>query len=54
MDRSREELLSIPVDKLDLSRVFDFSQAPELLDEHNRSRAFGVLGAALRGMAVSA
>ena len=49
-----QELLSIPVDKLDLSRVFDFSQAPELLDEHNQSRAFGVLGAALRGMAVSA
>jgi MSHA biogenesis protein MshI len=42
------------VETLDLARVFDFSQTPELTEEETQSRYFTALGAALRGMEIRA
>ena len=38
------------VEVVDLARLFDFSQTPELTEEEVQSRYFTALGAALRGM----
>ena len=42
--------LQIPVERLDLGSVFDFSQTPELMQQENQARYFYALGAALRFM----
>ena len=42
--------LQVPVERLDLGSVFDFSQTPELMQQENQARYFYALGAALRFM----
>lgn len=42
--------LNVPVERLDLSRLFDFSGVPELAREENQARYFFALGASLRFM----
>jgi MSHA biogenesis protein MshI len=44
------ENLPLPVEALDLSKVFDFSRTPELLRTENQANYFVALGAALRFM----
>lgn len=45
-----EENLPVPVEDLDLSKVFDLSRVPELSRQENQSGYFVALGAALRFM----
>ena len=42
------QYLQMPVEKLDLASVFDFSQTPELAQEENQALYFSALGASLR------
>ena len=42
--------LQVPVEKLDLASVFDFSQTPELMQDKNQALYFYALGSALRFM----
>lgn len=42
--------LQVPLEKLDLASIFDFSQTPELMQQENQSLYFFALGAALRFM----
>lgn len=42
--------LTVPVEKLDLASLFDFSKTPELAKEENQARYFFALGSALRFM----
>ncbi len=42
--------LQVPVEKLDLASIFDFSQTPELMQPENQALYFYTLGTALRFM----
>lgn len=42
--------LHVPVEKLDLASIFDFSQTPELAREENQAHYFSALGGALRSI----
>ncbi len=42
--------IQVPVERLDLASIFDFSQTPELMQQENQALYFDALGAALRFM----
>ncbi len=45
-----EQNIQVPVERLNLASIFDFSQTPELIQQENQALYFYVLGAALRFM----